>query len=1027
MKSLILILVFLSAYGVSAAEFLIELNSETKKQDIALLEKRGAKVEPFLSFDINDEFGNYYSVSIDPSLIDKTLKGIKAKSVERNFKINSHSIRPGQALSSDFLSSYQYYLEVSDQRLFRDIDDIRSFEVEVSAEASIRPLELKKELEGKDVEEVVIAVIDTGLDLNHPEIKHAVFRNLAECDEEGNVLPAPTEDKDANGLVGDCQGWDFGTENKRFAHIVRDQVGHGTHISGLIAAKSNEDGIQGVGTNVKILPIQVFNTEKRSPFTFIDTVTKAVLYAIKMKADIINLSLGWPYTLTPNSFRRALSLAARNGVMVVSSAGNDRNREFIAPCALPGVICVGANGADGKLAPFSNQGLHVDLIAPGEDILSLYPVQATPNQFSINGYEVLSGTSQATPLISASLASLIQKFPEEKPDSLQARLMISGQNSLAIEESLSGVIKTTAASRLEKQPYIVPIVKDFQEVLVFGEQAVKFSMRFKNFWGKANRVQVFVESVSDNFLLRRTEFRFKDIKEGEIKEVALEGKLKSELAESLIRLKIVVLVDGKKHFERIHHTELLSVLQNDLIMENSKALELDPKEVLFFRGPELLTRLRSIPNFLDDSLEKSYWFPTDNGVKLISPLNDQLTVNEVTIEDFERVLTVEERDYNGDGKQDLLLRFVSKSKPEYIGYQYLTHQGESLATFKYFPEASVYALGSGGFIFHQTKAGQFALPVWVTSGKLPSADLSDDPWVSDSQSEEVTNRIYYLKPKSVDSDELEIRVIDNTNFQNDLRFEFGLTESTSFEFRQVEPQDKKRFGENRMSLLLGFERLDGSWASKELEFIGEKLSEVSESPLVVHQFYGQIAPLYQIKDGDYGVSSVLVSSQNDQVMISTRLDSGVDNVFSAPSNEKLIASMAQFQMEKENIQIVEGENDIYLFEGRDGAMELSKKISLNRVSFFGSSAFRSSFIPMVHGENGQVVPTIYQDSTFLGKRKIGLLKYNQERGDFLSTVESSIKIPGFCTSLNPIQGAEKAEFHMLCDLDGKLRVLRKKF
>ena len=154
------------------------------------------------------------------------------------------TLRAGQ----DPLMGYQYSLLYTSQEVNREIDDITSVRAIRDPNHSVDiGIPFDSSLDSQMKKDVVVAVIDSGLDINHPEIRHALYKNTLEC--VNNEIPyLPTEDKDKNGYIGDCTGWDFSTANGKGSNHQEDESGHGTHVAGIIAAeRGNGTGI-GVGT-----------------------------------------------------------------------------------------------------------------------------------------------------------------------------------------------------------------------------------------------------------------------------------------------------------------------------------------------------------------------------------------------------------------------------------------------------------------------------------------------------------------------------------------------------------------------------------------------------------------------------------------------------------------------------------------------------------------------------------------------------------------------------------------------------------
>ncbi len=222
--------------------------------------------------------------------------------------------------------------------------------------------------EAKKGEGIKIAVIDSGCDINHDSIKD-------------NIIGVRN----------------FTDEDRKNQNIVIDRVGHGTHVIGTIAAKGQNNTVVGVAPNVGIYVLKAIDRTGSGKLSW---VVNAINYAVKLKVDIISMSLGM--SQSNDKLERAIKEAINKDILVVCAAGNDgdgnsESFEYSYPAAYPDVISVGAVDKNGVPASFSNSNLAIDLLAPGVNILSTFP----NNQFAI-----LSGTSMAAPHVSGSLALL---------------------------------------------------------------------------------------------------------------------------------------------------------------------------------------------------------------------------------------------------------------------------------------------------------------------------------------------------------------------------------------------------------------------------------------------------------------------------------------------------------------------------------------------------------------------------------------------------------------------------------------------
>jgi len=260
---------------------------------------------------------------------------------------------------------------------------------------------------------VTIAVIDSGLDLNHPDIIPNLWTNPGEI--PNNI------DDDGNGIVDDINGLDAVTQT-RLTSLLPDCNGHGTHVAGTIAAAGNNRiGVAGILWNANILPIRALNCEGSGESFYYDLSTVAFGYAyvadLKSKrginVQILNLSLG---SSTPSSIDLALLRRLRDlNIIIVAAAGNESSNNDVVPSYpanydLDNIISVASFAPGKKRSSFSNFGPQtVDIAAPGENIYSTCVPFLPLSGFS--PYCSLSGTSMAAPHVTGVLGLLYSQYP----------------------------------------------------------------------------------------------------------------------------------------------------------------------------------------------------------------------------------------------------------------------------------------------------------------------------------------------------------------------------------------------------------------------------------------------------------------------------------------------------------------------------------------------------------------------------------------------------------------------------------------
>lgn len=278
--------------------------------------------------------------------------------------------------------------------------------------------------------DAMIAILDTGMDYNHPDLLPNRWINNGEIPDNG-------VDDDGNGKIDDRFGWDFTTcskfnPNTGICSIPKlqdkdpmDDNGHGTHVSGIIGASGNNGiGISGVMWNARLMPLKILNADGEG--TIADEIA-ALDYAVMMKTrganiKVINASFGGgAYSVSEYN---AIKKVNDSGIIFVTAAGNggddgigdnnDVTPSYPGNYDLPNIISVAATDQRDNIAPFSNYGLNkVHVAAPGVHILSIVP----------SGLNFYSGTSMATPHVSGLVGLLYSQYPHFLPSQVKSTIM----------------------------------------------------------------------------------------------------------------------------------------------------------------------------------------------------------------------------------------------------------------------------------------------------------------------------------------------------------------------------------------------------------------------------------------------------------------------------------------------------------------------------------------------------------------------------------------------------------------------------
>jgi len=216
---------------------------------------------------------------------------------------------------------------------------------------------------------IKVGVIDTGIDFNHPDLRHSISRGI-------NLLAR--------------------------SMLPHDDNGHGTHIAGTIAAANQLHGMVGVAPRAIIHPVKAFD---HNGSAYVSDIILGIEWCIRNRMDIINMSFGMK--TRSRALLAAVRKAWRSNIVIVASSGNDAKRKAIDyPARFPQTISVGATTRMRRIAKFSNRGSLIDIFAPGDNIFSSW----------LRGkYNEMSGTSMATSHVSGAIALLLAYRPGLKP------------------------------------------------------------------------------------------------------------------------------------------------------------------------------------------------------------------------------------------------------------------------------------------------------------------------------------------------------------------------------------------------------------------------------------------------------------------------------------------------------------------------------------------------------------------------------------------------------------------------------------
>ncbi len=320
--------------------------------------------------------------------------------------------------------------------------------------------------------DIVVAVIDTGIDYKHPDLRQNMWINKAEKEGLAGV------DDDGNGYVDDVHGYSFISDPLHEPHhgVVghpdpMDDQGHGTHCAGTIGAVGNNRiGVAGVSWNVSLMAIKFLDENGSGSST---DHYRSLKYALDNDVDIISASYGGGGK--SRLIMKMLSKLARKGTLFVAAAGNDDsnndiNKSYPASYDYKNILSVAATDNHDRLASFSNFGeATVDIAAPGVSIMSTLPTKLVKS-----GYGIYSGTSMATPHVAGAAALLLAHDPSLKgnPVAIKERLMknsdklpnligkVASSGRLNIFRAMTNESKLTVMTEWKEESYSLQTIQN---------------------------------------------------------------------------------------------------------------------------------------------------------------------------------------------------------------------------------------------------------------------------------------------------------------------------------------------------------------------------------------------------------------------------------------------------------------------------------------------------------------------------------------------------------------------------------------
>lgn len=870
------------------------------------------------------------------------------------------------APTNDNLIGYQWSIFNNGQVVTSDLDDIHPKIQKVVSGVGVS----WKNYDSSFKRDVVVAVIDSGIDTSHPDIK-------------SRVLP----------------GYNFVAKDPRGVKLVDDDVGHGTHISGIIAAESNNGlGISGLSNRIKLLPLKVYDSHEKGlgagtqKVAISERVALAVDYAVQQKADVILLSLGWPRALNSEKVQASFEKALDAGVLIVAAAGNDHHDAHIFPCSYTGVICVGALDVEGNLASFSNYGGHVDLLAPGQEILSLWPQVKLSERFGPKGYELKSGTSQAAPLVAGALAILRGLYPQSSAAELRWRLLTNGSGESPV--SNFGNLNIEKAVQNSPAVFVGPVFKEIESVSV-NPTSGEFSL------------PVIIESSAGplpewKILSGSDVVQFDSVKlirsKNSVHYFEVQGRLSS--LQELSKLSYSIQIGSRSYFNSIR-----MALSLDAKVTHSFALTKD--------GLVEKLRLQSVPQM---GFEKDHYFWAFESLKnslrihLIRPGTnvERRTVELPGVHQPQPGFSFIAGNWLLDHKTSFLIGAIENGqdgKPKNIHYFYLNEKLEVQYhfTLNYEGVVPTFSEPSDISVISKKLSNGISLltPVFWDNGLIPTKDRDPNPLHFEVNKNE--NRLFYFEPQTKNnSTELITRCFCSNWIEEQTRRQLNLSITDEIAVTAMLKQNLSDFDTGVTQILLSVGK--GITAINYILKISNNevrlLSAGHSSFDLTHQFAQQG---WTIGSNGFDTETVFQGIFSPVAARSVhfnpkRTESFLATSLSLPERgEDIIGVVKSFSSHNGQLSFFETTSSIRA-QGVWNGVAFDNTASLYRSSFLPGRLFTQLLTPvMISGAAKS--PALIFDGTGLFANLISVYKLNTN-GSLESDVQNTFLVPSNCSMRN---------------------------
>jgi hypothetical protein len=675
------------------------------------------------------------------------------------------------------------------------------------------------------------------------------------------------------------------------------------------------------------------------------------------------------------------------------------------------------------MSKFSNYGGEVDILAPGDQIVSTAPTSFIPLKLNIQGYEILSGTSQAAPFVSAAAALLKGTNKDISNDEVMRRLYDSAKKKVNEKKSTHGLLQLSAAFDIKDESSVKPIFKNLSQ-LVYNGRDGRFNLvlNLKNLGSDTENINVKIISDNSDLLFQSNSYDIPLMQKGIPLSLKIPGRLSKRDIELKTKIEVVIGNDTIGYKSYFHE---LSLAKDMFTVGNTTQLGfsfVDAKlPVAYLRDGKIFDNLRTIDELYSDGSFPSFYVKfqdknEESGITLhlFNKVDNTIAQN---LESFVnnnavKLIDVTKSDFNYDGKKDLLIKTVDKiGEKFFVNYAYrnmdMTPLVGMYSDIKLVPE--VVNVNTKTLRFKKTLLDNgmtLATPVFTEVGALPVKDQDFNPWTKVDKSKAL--RVYSLELNQK-LKQFEVRSFYNLEFINkikndlkELNHENIAIEDANLEILGMKAQTLDDYNNDVVEIYfsygIGFYRKNFILQMTDSKFI-TKVKELDDK-VEGADLLSSIDTEYVTKRNNQNVFVKYLTNNKVRLVINSN---GADDsfIFRLDKKDDLIQSfLSLFNSEGHYYSFFETLDNIVLTSvDKVTRKKISSSRKTTKFSFLPGVSMNEAYYPVLLESNGEKVPALYVDGTRISGNHIYVNTVKDNK--IYAPAHLSLFVPDHCTTKNP--------------------------